>query len=365
MKRELERIEIPGEHDARLRAWEVVQAAYAERERVPRRRRVPVRLLAVAAAAAAVVAAIVSPPGRALLDDVREAIGVEEAAPALFDLPDAGRLLVQSDEGPWIVQPDGSKRLLGRYDEASWSPRDLFVVVTRANELIAVDPKGTIRWSLARPHVRLPRWAPSGFRIAYLSGSLLRVVAGDGTGDRPFGDAVAAVAPAWRPEPRHVLAFVARTGEVNLYNTDRRALYWRSRPIPGMRELVWSRDGSRLAAVSDDRLTIFAWNRRRPLTVRRVSGLVAAAYGPGGRLAVLRRGEVMVDGRRVFAGAGPFTGVAWSPDGRWLLVEWRDASQWIFISVEGKRKIEAVSGISTQFESSQFPSVEGWCCASR
>ena len=38
MKRELERIEIPDEHEARERAWPVVQAAFAEREPQPRRR---------------------------------------------------------------------------------------------------------------------------------------------------------------------------------------------------------------------------------------------------------------------------------------------------------------------------------------
>ena len=38
MKRELERIEIPEEHEARERAWAVVQAAFAEHEPQPHRR---------------------------------------------------------------------------------------------------------------------------------------------------------------------------------------------------------------------------------------------------------------------------------------------------------------------------------------
>jgi len=65
MKRELQRIEIPGEYDARRRTWDVVRAAYLEREPVswPRRH---ARELAFAAAAVAVVAAAVTPPGRSV-----------------------------------------------------------------------------------------------------------------------------------------------------------------------------------------------------------------------------------------------------------------------------------------------------------
>jgi hypothetical protein len=66
--------------------------------------------------------------------------------------------------------------------------------------------------------------------------------------------------------------------------------------------------------------------------------------------------------RRLFAGTGSFSAVAWSPDGRWLLVAWRDADQWLFIRSTGARKIKAVSNISAQFESSRFPSPSGWCC---
>src|ERR671934_220788 len=56
---------------------------------------------------------------------VNRAIGVKHAAPTLFRLPAPGRLLVESSEGPWVVQPDGSKRLLGRFLDASWSPHGL------------------------------------------------------------------------------------------------------------------------------------------------------------------------------------------------------------------------------------------------
>lgn len=363
MKRELERIEIPGEHDARLRAWEVVQAAYAEREPVPRRRRVPVRLLAVAAAAAAVVAAIASPPGRALLDDVREVIGIEEAEPTLFDLPDGGQLLVQSDEGPWIVQPDGSKRLLGRYDEASWSPFGRFVVATRKNELVALEPDGDVRWKLSRPDVRFPRWGGSrtDTRIAYLSGSSLRVVAGDGRGDRLL--ARDAVALAWEPaENVHVLAYADRRGSVHVVDADSGRERWRSSAGEPPSQLVWSRDTTRLLAVGARTTRLF---QRNGVLVRAIRpGGAAAAFHPRApSFALLRSNELRLDGRRLFAGRGRFTDVAWSPDGRWLLVAWRDADQWIFVRADGKGPIRAVANVSAQFESSTFPRVEGWCCA--
>ncbi len=41
-----------------------------------------------------------------------------------------------------------------------------------------------MRWTIPqRAAVRAPRWAPSGFRIAYLAGPDLRVTVANGTGD--------------------------------------------------------------------------------------------------------------------------------------------------------------------------------------
>ena len=52
-------------------------------------------------------------------------------------LPAAGELLVESAQGPWIVHDDGSKRLLGDSDAATWSPHGLFVAATGGRELVA------------------------------------------------------------------------------------------------------------------------------------------------------------------------------------------------------------------------------------
>ena len=106
MRRELERVEIPGEHDARVRSWEVLRTAFEAREPSPPTR--SWRPFVVLVAAAAIVAATLSPPGRSVVDSLREAIGVEGAQPALFSLPSAGRLLVSNDAGAWVVRVDGS-----------------------------------------------------------------------------------------------------------------------------------------------------------------------------------------------------------------------------------------------------------------
>src|SRR5262249_13807934 len=157
-----QRVEIPGEHEARLRAWAVVSAAYERRERVswPRRH---ARALALAAAVAAILAVVLSPAGGAVVRSLRDAVGrqrvVVRPAPARVSLPAPGRVLIVARSGAWILHRDGSKRRLGGYRLASWSPHGLFVVVARGGELTAVDPKGAVRWSLHREApVTLARW---------------------------------------------------------------------------------------------------------------------------------------------------------------------------------------------------------------
>src|SRR5690242_11454769 len=184
----------PEETRAQARAWEVVAAAFAEREPAQRRRRVPVRPLVALAVVAALAGIAFTAPGHAVLTSVRKAVGIEHAQRELYSLPTGGRLLV----GPWIVNADGSTRRLGDYDETSWSPFGRFVVATRGDTLYALQSDGTVRWTLGRPVVRLPRWSGTRVdtRIAYFSGQRLRVVAGNGTNDREVGPAMgASVAP--------------------------------------------------------------------------------------------------------------------------------------------------------------------------
>jgi hypothetical protein len=318
---EFERIDIPGEHEARGRTWAVVTAAFSERQPVERSRAMLRPALAVAVAVA-LLAAVLSPPGRAVLDEIREVVGIERAQPALFSLPAPGRLLVASDAGVWVVQEDGSKRLLGPYREASWSPFGRFVVAASQNELAALEPDGDVRWTLARAGVRSPRWAgtETDTRIAYVDRSGLRVVAGDGTEDR-------LVVPrfrgsfAWRRGggDDFVLAYAERAGRVTHFDVAANKILARS--IPGRVE--------------------------------------------GGRGALLRQravaSEVVTEGRVVFRTAGQLEGLTRSPDRRWLLVGWPAADQWLFVRVNGNG-LRAVSNVSEQFRSRSFPRVQGWCC---
>jgi hypothetical protein len=368
VKRELERVDIPGEADARAHTWAVVEAAFAERQPAPRASHWP-RVAAVAFAAAALVAGALSSPGRAVLDEIREVVGVEGAQKALFSVPAPGKLLVASDSGVWVVQQDGSRRLLGDYREASWSPFGRFVVAVGENELVALKPDGDVRWKLPRPRVRFPRWTGSltDTRIAYLSGREPRVVAGDGTGDRPLCVPVTrAMPPEWVPDPGFVVTLSAPNGAVRLYEVDGCKRRWTSAPILGAQRIEWSEDGTRLLVVTHEDVRVL---RASDGTLVRVERATAASFRPGTRreAAFLRqRGEVselVVGGRVLFRGTGEFRDLAWSPDGRWALVTWPTADQWVFVQATGRRRLVAVSDITRQFGGGGVPRIEGWCCA--
>jgi dipeptidyl aminopeptidase/acylaminoacyl peptidase len=370
VKNGLERIEVPDEHDARERAWAVVQAAFASRQPVERSSH-RLRPALALAAVLAVVAAALSPPGRAVIDEIREVVGVERAQPALFSLPSSGKLLVASDAGIWVIHEDGSRRLLGEYREASWSPFGRFVVAVRENELAALEPDGDVRWTLPRRDVASPRWAgtETDTRIAYFDSSGIRVVAGDGTGDRllvPGGRGRL----AWRPGAGLVLAY-ASAREVRVLDVDNSRTLWRAqrRPAASVTTVEWSSDGQRLLVLSPQALKVYDARGRVVDRNDPAEGWpdVDAAFQPGtNRVAIARvhgSQSTVFGWRTLFNGFGEFREIAWSPDGRWLLVSWPTADQWVFVRAEGGRRIRAVASISGQFRSQSFPRVEGWCCA--
>ena len=345
---------VPVDRGAEDRAWEVVRTAYARRERAHVARRRP---LVVPVAAAVVAAAAFSPPGRAVVDAVRRTIGVEHAAQALFRLPAPGRLLVSGAGGTWVVAADGSKRRLGDYMQSSWSPHALFVVAARENELAAIEPRtGDVRWTLARPDVAFPRWGGTraDTRIAYVSGGRLHVVAGDGTGDAALGPA-ARVAPAWRPE-RHVVAYATRRGGVAVVDVDSRAVL-AMHAARGARQLAWSPDGQSLVAVTPKFVSI--WESSGTHIVLRLAHVQAIAFARDGRLALLHGRNVFVYGPdeagNVFSAPGRLAGLAWSPNGHWLVTSLPSADQWIFI---GGRRLGAVLNIARQFGG--HVSLDGW-----
>jgi hypothetical protein len=322
------------------------------------------------AAALLVAGVLASPPGWSLIHSIRKAVGVQSASTELFSLPAGGRLLVASPRGLWTVQQDGSRRLLGRYLDGSWSPHGLFLAATRSNELVALDPKGDLRWTLPRPAVHGPRWVGSrtDTRIAYLSGGTLRIVAGDGTGDRAFVDVTVRPAAAWRPGTGRFLAF-AWDRWVQVDDADSGRLVWRA-PFDAIpTKLEWSSDGRLLLAISPFRLRVYD-SRGRVVAQDDPSDATMdadATFVPGThRVAVIRVHGAQSDvfelgtGRTLFRSTGIFRQLAASPDGRWLLVTWPTANQWVFVRVAGPRRIVAVSQIARQFGG--FPRVAGWCC---
>jgi hypothetical protein len=389
LRRSLQRIQAPDELEAQRRAWPVVRAAYESRDTVtwPERQLRPVLLAAVIGV---LLLAAISPPGRALVGSVKDSISGEKhvkAQPALTHLPAPGVVLVNSKTGPWVVRFDGSKRRLGAWWEGSWSPQARYVVVTREHEIAAVDPsdKGAIRWSLARDSmVRGGRWSPDGFRVAYLNGRELRVVAGDGTNDGVVRQQVGPTPPAWRPEADHELAFSTVDGRIELLNTDTAKTTWRTVPGEPATQLVWSEDGQRLLVLADRSLRVLDANGRKlhaigvPIGpsgvafVRKSHRFVMIRYSAAtGRsdLVLLQAETSPGEPRFLYSAPGDFGTLAMSQNGRWLLVGWVNANQWLFLRLTAS-KVVAISSIAEQFGSETqgrplakvFPGSVSWCC---
>lgn len=386
-------VPVPDEAEAQRRAWLVVAAAHAAGEPAPRRRRSlrPVLVLAVLAVLAATAAAL-SPPGRSVGGWIRDRVaGEPDAQPALVRLPAPGMLLVASDRGPWIVRRDGSKRLLGDYDDASFSPAGRFVVATVGRRVVALEPDGDPRWTLARPGlVADARWAPSpGFRVAYREGRALRVVAGDGSPDGLLARNVAPVAPAWLPRTgRTVLAYARADGVVRVVDVDSRDELMRTPAMPGIRKLLWTHDGL-LAVLSERELRLYS-RRGRVLelgTTRAADGhlLLDAVALPGGQVVyaehdiraqatTLVRASCFAAGpcrtigpSRIFTGPGRLHDLLLSPDARWLLAGWPEADQLLFLRLPPGPRIRAVDDVRREFDpgrppSGEFPRLAGWCC---
>jgi WD40-like Beta Propeller Repeat len=353
--RRLSELRAPGEPEAEERSWEVVRAAYADRTPIrpsPRNRR-----LVLALAAGAVLLAIgLSPAGAKVADLVSDVVdaGEPDARPQLRSLPASGELLVQSKDGPWIVREDGSKRLLGDYDEATWSPHGVYVAVADGRELAALEIDGDVRWTFpAHGVVSDPRWAggSADTRIAYRSGDDLRVIAGDGSpeSDHLIARDVASVAPAWRPigysklgppgAAGFVLSYLDGDKQVHTVNADT------GEPVP--------------TKPLDRELLTTPTIGQETGPARSPDGTAIAAIRP------TRSGDQLslhIDGRSevLFRARGTLTGPAWSPDGRWLLIGWPAANQWLFIDTRHPRHVVAFDRISEQFGGGGFPQIRGW-----
>jgi dipeptidyl aminopeptidase/acylaminoacyl peptidase len=395
LREQLEAVEVPDPAGARDRARATVADAFAAR-RAPRRRRAlraPAIAIGIGAALlAAAVGAGATEPGAAVRGFVVRVLGGERPpAPRakIGPLP-KGKLLVTSRQGTWIVASDGSRRLLGSYTGATWSPRGLYVAAWRGADLSAVAPDGRVAWTLRTPGtVSSAAWSPDGFRVAYRRAGGLGIVAGDGTAPRLLASSVAPAGPAWRPGTPHTLAWVDARGRIVVRDADSGTLVWRSRsPVSSPRGMAWSADGRLLLVPTAGGLLLADPRANRVRAVRLPAGdrAVAAAWAPTGRrLAVVARqaqrdvSRVLVGSaatvtadRPVFETTGVLASPAWSPDGAHVLVLWNEADEWLLVpapavpapaaGLPATRGIVAISPVASRFGGA--PTVRGWCCSS-
>jgi hypothetical protein len=91
------------------------------------------------------------------------------------------------------------------------------------------------------------------------------------------------------------------------------------------------------------------------------------AVHPSGRRAAVTVGgrvlDVQLDGSAPsLLFRGNVEGLAWSADGRRLLLGWRDTGQWLLLG-PGER-IRALHAVSRELGAAGgFPRVAGWCCS--
>lgn len=376
----------PGELEAGARSWDVVRAGFERTERPHRQRRFGRRAALAAGLAVLAGAVVLSPAGAKVADFVGNALdttpGVPDAKPALVSLPAPGRLLVESHAGAWVVQHDGSKRLLGPFHDPTWSPHGLYVAAARGHQLVAVDPLGRVRWTVDRGGaVSTPAWAPSGLMIAYRSGRDVRVVEGDGSNDRLLAGGTHAFGLAWRPGPGYELAYSTGSG-VRVVDAVSRRRLWQARGLDPPGRLEWTPDGRRLVTSGPSGIRVLSDGGRELKQLRMPAGWVLrdSALAPAGNTLVIVR-EQPASGRsavvqlsmqgvrwhpvELFSGAGDIDRVRWSPDGRWLLLAWRDANQWLFVRSSATRGVRAYSGIAASFDPAhphrnEFPEPLGW-----
>jgi hypothetical protein len=376
---ELLRGPAPGEDAARERARLRIVAEFEQRP-VPVARRPRGRLVAALAAAALALIAALSPPGDAVADWVRTAVGLRPhtpagAMPSADRLPSGGRLLVTAGGSAWIVEASGKRRRLGAWTGASWSPHGRFVVAWHGSQVAALDRRGHVRWSLpVQAPVTNALWSPSGFRVAYRAHGDLRVVAGDGTGDRLI--ARGTFRPmAWKPGREHVLAYLSGA-HVDIVDVDSRVRLTRIRLPHVPHELAWSADGRALYVNLHRSLVVYDTRGRRTGRIWMPGRQTVTTFVPArrGRLvAVARRtggsSEVALMAPRVrdrvlFRADGRFTRLRFSPSGRWLLAAWPLADQWVFLrpGATGARRVLAAPGVTRRIGSRGFPQLSGWCC---
>jgi hypothetical protein len=345
-------------------------------------------------------AVALTPAGARVGDWIGSAIDPSPSRSAAV-LPAPGDLLISGPNGSWIVRHDLRATNLADAAEADWSARGNYVALSASSGLVVKDTSGAVRWTVNRPHVANIAWAPGdGYRVAYRSGWQLRVVNGDGTGDRLIDRLAAFVTPAWRPGPlgEYELAYVGPGGQVIVRDIDSpwrsasRRLLTRSRAR--VEALAWAGPDRLLVQRAGALLLIDAHGhvlasqpkptrgRFTALTASPVSGTAAFVQtGGAGRASVVwsvrLRAEqaprspagatnraavprLLAAGAQItFAGKATIHSLAFSPDGRWLAFTWPQADQLLFQRIRGRPRLLTVGSVKHRLAHDGNPAASG------
>ena len=336
------------------------------------------RAAVVAVAALAVALAVLSPPGRAVIDSLRAGDRRRArrarallAARARADRRGRARRRV----GRLRRRLEAPAR---RLPEASWSPFGRFVVAARAHELAALEPDGTVRWTLARPRRRLPALGRHRDRHAHrlprrpraCTSSPATAPATPTSGCRrpraslPPGSPPPRAASCCSPTPTrrgrvHVVR--ARLAHEPLHDGARAgadpARVVERRPAAARACRRGGCASTTSTATSSSRCARPAARSSTRRSCRGRSASSLAAPDARGR----RSSSCSTRAACSTARAGELSQVVPSPDGRRLLLAWPAADQWVFVRTAGGG-VRAVANVAAQLGGA-FPTVGGWSTA--
>ena len=387
IRRALQQIQAPDELDAQRRAWPLARAAFENREPLSWQRRNR-GLLVAAIAAAVLLAAAISPPGRALVGSVRDAVTDEKvtARPDSPRCPLGARCSSTRGTAPGSCSstaPSVGSELVGRILVAERG--------VRRREQAARGGRPESRRHRAMVDGRTGSFAARAGRPRSILGThASRTSTGERPSRRRQRHRRQGAAPARRglgaglaPEAFE-LAFSTVDGRIELVDAESARTIWRTVPGEVPRQLAWSEDGERLLALGDRSLRVLDANGRKLWSiglpvgpsgvafVRESHRFVMVRYSPAtGRsdLVLLQAEADPGEARFLYSAPGDSGSLAMSPNGNWLLVGWVNADQWLFLRLTAA-KVQAVSNISQQFGvptagrpiAQAFPTSVSWCC---
>ena len=192
--------------------------------------------------------------------DVRIGEPAAQERPATPAAPASGAALVpEGSEGLALVAGGrlwlGARSGLGvqglAVSTAELSPNALYAAVGIGRALVAIAPDGRRAWShpTAGPVVAAA-WAPNPIVVAYVvrrgDGHELRVIEGDGDGDRLVDDDVAPLRPSWRADTQ-ALAYVDAGGQARVAGYPSLATRTVAAPAAGVAAVAYAPEGDRLA----------------------------------------------------------------------------------------------------------------------